>query len=571
MIKNKNKVVLIVSLIVIFIIVIADVLFALKRMNLIEDNLEEVVNEHVHHAIMIEKMIYHARERSLLLFQLAVTDDPFEKDTIKEMFYSHGSEFIKVRESIFDSNLTGDEINILQQQGDLTNQVVSKQYQVIELSESGLLLESRRLLFDELMPLQNNVIALFRQFIDLQTVHNKDALDASAKAYSQTVVAVTFSVIAVMGVGVFLVYYLLRKFAMIKEHVHQRDEELLITNKVLGENISELSEVTGRLQKSEQQERAIRENMLDAVVTIDEYGLIESCNPATEKMFGYTAEELLGQNVAMLMPVSLQARHDVYLEQYRASGQSDSLNMARNQYGMRKGGAIFSLDIGISKMLLNDAAKVVGIMRDITDRVEAEKIMRRSKEELEALVQLRTSELEDANHQLLHLSRHDVLTGLANRSLLEESLKVALAFAKRNQKMVAFMFLDLDGFKQVNDDFGHDVGDQLLIKVAHRLKDFVRVEDCVSRIGGDEFVIMLFALDDKHSVSVTAQRIIDDLSKPMTISGHTVQIGVSIGISLFPEDANVCEDLIKCADKAMYQVKNSGKNNYNFCDRKIES
>ena len=562
--KNKNKAVLIISLIVIFLIVIADVLFALKRMNLIEDNLEEVVNEHVHHAIMIEKMIYHARERSLLLFQLAVTDDPFEKDTIKEMFYSHGSDFIKVRESIFDSNLTGDEINILRQQGGLTNQVVPKQYQVIELSESGLLLEARRLLFDDLMPLQNNIITLLRQFIELQSEHNKDALDASAKAYSQIVVAVSFSIIAVMGVGVFLVYYLLRKFAVISEHVHRRDEELLITNKVLSENISQLSEVTDRLQKSEQQERAIRENMLDAVVTIDGYGIIESCNPATEKMFGYTADELLGQNVAILMPESLRGNHDAYLERYRLTGQSANMSMARSQYGSRKDGSVFPLDIGISQMRLEDQVKVVGIMRDITDRVEAEKIMNRSKDELEQLVQLRTSELEDANHQLLHLSRHDVLTGLANRSLLEENLKVALAFAKRNQKMVAFMFIDLDGFKQVNDDLGHDIGDQLLIKVAHRLKGFVRVEDCVSRIGGDEFVIMLFALDDKQSVSVTAQRIVDDFSKSMDISGHNVQIGVSIGISLFPEHADLCENLIKCADKAMYQVKKSGKNNYSF-------
>ncbi|MCW8909332.1 MAG: diguanylate cyclase [Gammaproteobacteria bacterium] len=540
-------------------------------MTLIEGNLDAVVNEHIYHAAMVEKMIFHARERSLLLHQLAVTDDPFEQEKIKDAFYVHGGEFIKARDSILGSAPTEDENAILRQQSELTKKVVSMQYRAIELSESGLLAESRRLLFNDLIPLQNKVITLLRQFIDLQDFHNKEALDASAQAYSQTVLIVSFSIIVVMGVGVFLVYYILRRFAVISERMNRQDEKLSITNNVLSQNITELNEVTDRLQKSEQQERAIRENMLDAVVTINKYGIIESCNPATEKMFGYTADELLGQNVSILMPESLRDDHDAYLGSYRASGQSENMGMARNQYGMRKDGSTFSLDIGISQMKLEDEIKVVGIMRDITDRVEAEKIMLRSKEELEELVKFRTTELEDANQQLMHLARHDSLTGLANRAFLEESLKVAIAYANRNNKIVAFMFIDLDGFKKVNDDLGHDVGDLLLIRVANKLKGFVRAEDCVSRMGGDEFVVMLFGLDNEENVSVIAKRIIDDFSEPMDINGHSISIGVSIGISLFPQDADNCKDLIKCADQAMYQVKKSGKNNYNFCSRKVES
>ena len=571
MIKNKHQKVLVSSLVLILLIVIADVFYALKRMTLIEGNLDAVVNEHMHHAAMVEKMIFHARERSLLLHQLAVTEDPFEQDKLKEALYAHGGEFIKARESVLDSSPTEEEDAILQLQSELTNKVVSMQYRVIELSVSGLLAESRSLLFDDLMPMQNKVITLLREFIDLQDFHNKEALDASARAYSQTVLIVSVSIIVVMGIGFFLVYYILRRFSVISERMNLQDEKLSITNNILNQNISELNEVTDRLRKSEQQERAIRENMLDAVVTINKYGIIESCNPATEKMFGYTADELLGQNVSILMPESLRDDHDAYLGSYRASGQSENMDMARNQYGRRKDGSVFSLDIGISQMKLEDEIKVVGIMRDITDRVEAEKIMLRSKEELEELVRFRTTELEDANQQLMHLARHDSLTGLANRAFLEESLKVAIAYANRNNKIVAFMFIDLDGFKKVNDELGHDIGDLLLIKVANKLKGFVRAEDCVSRMGGDEFVVMLFGLDNEENVSVTAKRIIDDFSESMNINSHNINIGVRIGISLFPQDADNCKDLIKCADKAMYQVKKSGKNNYNFCGRKVES
>lgn len=562
MIKKKYQLTL--SLVTMVLIIVGNVLFALDRMNQVDSNLDKIINEHVYHANLVEKMIYHARERTLLLFQISGSNDLFEIESLKELFYLHGADYIKARASVLESDLTENEKNLLNQHNDLTGAAVKVQYKVIELSESGDLVKARLALKEDFLLLQDRVITLLQEFIDLQNQHNLEELDASAQVYIQTVRVMSVSVVVVIGLGVFLVYYTVRRFSLVNTQLRHREDELSITNKMLNQNVTDLNEMTNRLQKSEQQERAIRENMLDAVVTIDKRGIIESCNPATEKMFGYTAAEMLGKNVSILMPDSFRDKHDKYLEKYRMTGQGSNMNMARSQQGMRKDRSIFHLDIGLSRMQLDGEIKVVGIMRDITERVEAEKIMRRSKDELEELVQLRTSELEDANQQLIHLARHDALTGLANRTLLEENLKVAIAYAKRNRKIVAFMFIDLDGFKQVNDDYGHDVGDQLLIKVAHKLKTFVRVEDCVSRIGGDEFVIMLFGLNDKQNVSVTAGRIIDDLSEPMTVNGHAVNIGASIGISLFPDDAEDCMHLIKCADDAMYQVKKSGKNNFIF-------
>ncbi|MDH5471501.1 MAG: diguanylate cyclase [Gammaproteobacteria bacterium] len=569
MIKKKYKAVLVSGLMVILSIIVVDVFISLKRINLVDLHLESVVNEHMYHAISAENMIYHARERSLLMLQIIMTEDALGQEGLKRDFSYHGEQFLQMRKNVIDSNPDEGERLIIDQQDKLSEKVLSMQHQVIELAEHGRFVEAKRLLLEKVLPVQNGVISLLRQFIELQNNHTRHALEESGQAYLKTVYTTVFSIVAIVLVGGLLIYYLSRKFSSIDEQMRKRDEELHITNRILNDNIGELNAVTEQLQKSEQQERAIRENMLDAVIMINARGVMESCNPAAEKIFGYTKEEMLGQNVAMLMPTSFRNKHDMYLKKYRDTGESMNMNMARDQNGMRKDGSVFPLDIGISQMMLDNEVKVVGIMRDITERVEAEKVLRRSKEELEQLVHLRTVELEEANQQLLHLARHDSLTGLANRALLEENLKVAIAYARRNEKMVALMFIDLDGFKQVNDTLGHDVGDQLLIKVAYKLKSFVRAEDCVSRMGGDEFVIMLFGLENEHDVSVTAQRILDDFIQPIDISGHDINVGASIGISLFPENADDCVSMIKCADEAMYQVKKSGKNNYGFCDRKI--
>ena len=564
MVKEKNRTFLVVSLSVILIIIIANVFYAINKMSLIGDRLDEVVNGHMFHAISVDKLIYHARERSLLLYQHIATDDEFEKERFKEIFFSHGAEFIRHRNEILNSGLSVYEQHVFDQQGAITRKVVPLQYRVIELSESGRVEEARKVLFKDAVPLQNNIIALLSQFVDMQGKQTRDALEVSSDAYLYTIRITFLSILMVLIVGGVLVYKVVQRFAMINKRLSYREQEVLTTNKVLEQKVSELKLVSEQLFNSEQYERAIRENMLDAVVTVNAYGMIESCNQATEKMFGYSVGEMLGKNVSMLMPDYVSNKHDKYMEGYRKTGQALNMDIIRSQYGMRKDGSVFPVDIGISRMPLKNEVKVVGIMRDITDRVEAEKIMQRSQEELAGLVQLRTVELEEANQRLLHLARHDALTGLANRNLLEENLKVAIAYARRNEKKVGFMFVDLDGFKDINDEYGHEVGDRLLQDVARKLESHIRIEDCASRIGGDEFVLMLFALEDGNNVSVVAQRIIEDLSRGIMINNSQVKVGVSIGISLFPDDAEDCNQLVKCADEAMYQVKRSGKNNYGF-------
>jgi diguanylate cyclase (GGDEF)-like protein len=162
------------------------------------------------------------------------------------------------------------------------------------------------------------------------------------------------------------------------------------------------------------------------------------------------------------------------------------------------------------------------------------------------------------------LAYHDMLTGLPNRQLFYDRLNVALAQAYRNLTQISLMFLDLDGFKAVNDTLGHDVGDILLKEVSARLKQCVRETDTVARLGGDEFTIVLTDVNNADNVAEVADKILKSVAEPFHISGNEVKIGTSIGISLYPSDGSTTTELVKTADTAMYRAKESGKNCYFF-------
>ena len=163
-----------------------------------------------------------------------------------------------------------------------------------------------------------------------------------------------------------------------------------------------------------------------------------------------------------------------------------------------------------------------------------------------------------------HMATHDDLTGLANRVLLTDRLNTAIEFHQRQSLMLAVLFLDLDGFKEVNDTYGHNVGDELLLIVAKRLQSCVRKSDTVVRFGGDEFVLLLTGLHAANEAAYVAEKVLEMMQLPFELSAETVQIGCSIGIALYPEDGENETDLLKEADTLMYQVKAAGKNHYRF-------
>jgi diguanylate cyclase (GGDEF)-like protein len=234
-----------------------------------------------------------------------------------------------------------------------------------------------------------------------------------------------------------------------------------------------------------------------------------------------------------------------------------------------------------STTLRNDGgmvSKSIGVVQDITQQRNTERNLREARDFLEATVTDRTQELADTiirleeeiderekvTSELNFLANHDALTGLPSLRLCKDRLDRSLAEARRNRQKSAVMFLDLDGFKEINDTYGHEFGDLVLKVTADRIKAEIRETDTVARIGGDEFVIILSRVPELEIVERIASSLIRQISQAIRIVKYEVSVSASIGIALYPDHGSTSEDLIRTADKAMYLVKNSGKNNFQF-------
>ncbi len=180
------------------------------------------------------------------------------------------------------------------------------------------------------------------------------------------------------------------------------------------------------------------------------------------------------------------------------------------------------------------------------------------------------TEQKHAEEQILHLANHDALTGLPSLRLAKDRISLALKRAHRNKTKTAIMFIDLDGFKAVNDNHGHDAGDALLQDVATRFKSCVREEDTVARIGGDEFIIVLNGLSKRKEAETVANKLVQSASEPFFWKGNLLSVGASVGVSFYPDDGNNAESLIKSADTAMYAVKSKGKNGVAFAEKETK-
>jgi len=207
----------------------------------------------------------------------------------------------------------------------------------------------------------------------------------------------------------------------------------------------------------------------------------------------------------------------------------------------RKSGEIYPIWLTISA-IKDESGKTtnyVGIFTDITQR----KILK---------------------HNLRLLAHHDALTGLANRTLLYDRLNQVIAESKRNNQSFAVLYIDLDGFKPINDKYGHDIGDRLLIELTNRLKGLIRESDTISRLGGDEFAVITRNIKSSNDASLIAQKILDTVSAPFQIEDKKCKVTASIGISLYPDNSNDAQGLLKLADEAMYKIKHDKKNGYTF-------
>jgi diguanylate cyclase (GGDEF)-like protein/PAS domain S-box-containing protein len=277
----------------------------------------------------------------------------------------------------------------------------------------------------------------------------------------------------------------------------------------------------------------------EGIMITDPEGRIVEVNAALTRITGYERSEVIGQNPRVFK--SGRQNPEFY------QGMWESLNVAGHWEGeiwnRRKSGEIYAQLQSISAVRDSDGRVInyVALFSDISLQ--------------------KAHELE-----LEHIARYDCLTGLPNRSLLADRLQQTMAHCLRQRNNLAVVFVDLDGFKQINDSHGHDVGDRLLVALSQRMKMALRDGDTLSRIGGDEFVAVLTGMEQPRDCEIVLARILNAASEPVTIDHTVVHLSASIGVTLYPHDSSDADQLIRHADHAMYQAKQAGKNRYHYFD-----
>lgn len=422
--SNKTRHYLILSFTVIIILAILSNTIGFNHLTSVQHDVNQIIETQNAQIDLMHQMRSIARERILKLQALLATEDFFDQDDIISEFHDLGGLFLETRLDLINTELTEEELTLLNIQREIARKVVASQYKVIEISEQGLNQQALNLLVNKTVPLQNENMSFMDQFILYQN-HQNQMLKSEAdkkvqKAYSIVIILSSLSI--------------------------------LLTIIVASIVIKRISSMVSLLSKS----------------------------AAAHKK---TAEELA-----------------------------------------------------------------------------------HTQEILEQKVDERTRKLQEANNTLKHFAGHDSLTDLPNRRLFKELLNQELNKAKRNSYKLAVLYMDLDGFKAINDALGHDMGDALLLNIAQRLRTSLRKDDLIARLGGDEFAICYSNVKNKEDIKLLCQIIIDKIAQPMFLGKHQCNIGISIGVSLYPEHGKDYDTLLRVADSSMYHVKNHYKNNFQIGD-----
>ena len=306
----------------------------------------------------------------------------------------------------------------------------------------------------------------------------------------------------------------------------------------ISRDICDRKEMEESLRQSEERYRSIIEQMEDGYFELDLAGNFTFVNDAECRNLGYSRRELIGMNRRQYTDEkNAGALFALFNEVYKTGTPVKSYDLELVRKDGKK--AFHAISASLIKGADGKPVGFRGIARDVSER--------KSQEE-----------------QIKYLATHDGLTELPNRLMFNQLLSHAVQGAKRYRKQFAVMFIDLDGFKVVNDTLGHDAGDQLLREIAVRFKHTLRAVDVVARLGGDEFVVMMEDIAAPEQAAVLAQRILEATGKPFGLASGECRVTASIGICVYPENGDDEQTLMKNADAAMYRAKEEGKNNFQF-------
>jgi diguanylate cyclase (GGDEF)-like protein/PAS domain S-box-containing protein len=282
-------------------------------------------------------------------------------------------------------------------------------------------------------------------------------------------------------------------------------------------------------------------NISDGIITINNQGMIETFNPAAERLFGYSASEVIGENVNILMPPMMARHHDRFISNYQKRDESRIIDREREEIAQRKDGSAFHISLRISEFSVDGERRFSAVVSDISER-------------------------KQAMQQLRDLADRDSLTRLFNRRYFVLELGRAIDRARRGDTRIALLYIDLDNFKYVNDTMGHQAGDRVLVEVTELLASRVRRGDLIARLGGDEFAVLLY--DQDRDTAVRVAEIYRGLlaSYRFVHGGEVVDVGCSIGVACYEHDMRKGEDLLARADLACHIAKSNGRNRVHLFD-----
>ena len=311
--------------------------------------------------------------------------------------------------------------------------------------------------------------------------------------------------------------------------------ELFLKSRALERTLCEVKTLSRRSRDNETKIRSVLNHVADGIITVGAGGEIESFNRAATELLGYEEQEAIGQSFALIMPPSLSdefASHESTAQQVVARMEQGARSAVSE--GRRKDGSTFPVELDLSDVQLGERKVHIACLRDVSER-------------------------QNYTETLKHRTLHDDLTDLPNRALFEDRAGHAIRLAVRADESLALMLMDLDGFKRVNDTYGHQCGDSLLRQVAARLRDCLRDADTVARLGGDEFGILPISGTDLAGAATIAWKIQQALELPILVDGHSIEVKASIGIALAPQHGENTDDLLRRADLAMYGAKREGR------------
>ncbi|MDT8429869.1 MAG: EAL domain-containing protein [Pseudomonadales bacterium] len=282
----------------------------------------------------------------------------------------------------------------------------------------------------------------------------------------------------------------------------------------------------------------------DAIVGIDHGGLIIFTNKRLEIMLGYKQQELIGQRIEILLPSDRRSHHLELRKAYQRSPSGRPMSVTPGLVAQHKDGRKIPVDIALGSHQGEHGVQVTAFIRDISER-------------------------QKLQEELRHLAMHDALTGLPNRILIQDRLEYSLIQAKRNNSLGALMMIDLDNFKDINDGWGHSLGDKLLVAVADRLKCALRNVDTVGRFGGDEFIVLANDLSSPAAARILVQKVMNKMSNIFELDNHQLYVSISIGVVFYPGLSSDSELLLSQADVAMYQAKKMGRRTACYFDESM--